>query len=64
MPNYGNPKYWDERYKEQQNTMFDWQNKQAVRLLIIKVSIMQVHYSLIKDFNYWMRKCRVQLKYV
>ncbi len=24
MPNYGDPKYWDERYKDNENTTFDW----------------------------------------
>jgi 2-polyprenyl-3-methyl-5-hydroxy-6-metoxy-1,4-benzoquinol methylase len=24
MPNYGDPKYWEERYKCQQGTTFDW----------------------------------------
>lgn len=24
MPNYGNKTYWDERYKAQKNTVFDW----------------------------------------
>lgn len=24
MPNYGDPKYWDERYSEQQGNTFDW----------------------------------------
>ena len=24
MPNYGNPKYWDDRYKQQRFTTFDW----------------------------------------
>ena len=24
MPNYGDPKYWDKRYKDQQNSTFDW----------------------------------------
>jgi len=24
MPNYGDPKYWDKRYKEQENGTFDW----------------------------------------
>jgi hypothetical protein len=24
MPNYGDPKYWNKRYKEQAKTMFDW----------------------------------------
>ena len=24
MPNYGDPKYWDKRYKEQENATFDW----------------------------------------
>ena len=24
MPNYGDPKYWDKRYREQEDTTFDW----------------------------------------
>ena len=24
MPNYGDPKYWEERYKTQKGTTFDW----------------------------------------
>jgi len=24
MPNYGNPKYWDERYAQGNGSMFDW----------------------------------------
>lgn len=24
MTNYGNPSYWDERYKECEGTMYDW----------------------------------------
>ena len=24
MPNYGDPKYWDDRYKKQHNRSFDW----------------------------------------
>ena len=24
MPNYGDPGYWDKRYEEQENTVFDW----------------------------------------
>ena len=24
MPNYGDPKYWDKRYKENEGSMFDW----------------------------------------
>jgi len=24
MPNYGDPKYWDERYSEQEGSTFDW----------------------------------------
>lgn len=24
MPNYGDPQYWEERYKTQPNTTFDW----------------------------------------
>jgi len=24
MPNYGDPKYWEERYDEQMGTTFDW----------------------------------------
>ena len=24
MPNYGDPKYWNDRYKQQMGTTFDW----------------------------------------
>ena len=24
MPNYGDPKYWEQRYDEQKDTTFDW----------------------------------------
>ena len=24
MPNYGDQKYWEERYKEQEGTTYDW----------------------------------------
>ena len=24
MPNYGDPKYWDKRYSDNQGNMFDW----------------------------------------
>eukprot|EP00344_Euplotes_crassus_P005101 CAMPEP_0196999378 /NCGR_PEP_ID=MMETSP1380-20130617/4579_1 /TAXON_ID=5936 /ORGANISM="Euplotes crassus, Strain CT5" /LENGTH=49 /DNA_ID=CAMNT_0042416291 /DNA_START=30 /DNA_END=179 /DNA_ORIENTATION=+ len=24
MPSYGDPKYWDKRYKDQEDTTFDW----------------------------------------
>ena len=24
MPNYGDPKYWDRRYKENDGNVFDW----------------------------------------
>ena len=24
MPNYGNPKYWDDRYRDKRSTTFDW----------------------------------------
>jgi len=24
MPNYGDPKYWEDRYKSQKGTTFDW----------------------------------------
>jgi hypothetical protein len=24
MPNYGDPKYWDKRYRNNEGTMFDW----------------------------------------
>ncbi len=24
MPNYGDPTYWNKRYKEQEGTTFDW----------------------------------------
>jgi 2-polyprenyl-3-methyl-5-hydroxy-6-metoxy-1,4-benzoquinol methylase len=24
MPNYGDPKYWDKRYRNNEGSMFDW----------------------------------------
>lgn len=27
MPNYGDPKYWDKRYRDQEDTTFDWYQK-------------------------------------
>eukprot|EP00826_Nyctotherus_ovalis_P024493 TRINITY_DN1893_c0_g2_i2.p1 TRINITY_DN1893_c0_g2~~TRINITY_DN1893_c0_g2_i2.p1 ORF type:complete len:321 (-),score=84.94 TRINITY_DN1893_c0_g2_i2:125-1087(-) len=35
MPKYGDPKYWDKRYKEQENNVFDWlENYAGVKPLI------------------------------
>lgn len=50
MPNYGDPKYWDKRYSDNEGTVFDWledyqslkplldefiPNKETARILII-----------------------------
>lgn len=32
MPNYGDPKYWENRYKDQKDTTFDWLNIYLLRL--------------------------------
>ncbi len=35
MPNYGDPRYWDERYKQQNQTTFDWlENYHTLRPLL------------------------------
>ncbi len=35
MPNYGDPKYWDKRYIEQENATFDWlEDYSSLRSLI------------------------------
>jgi len=37
MPNYGDPKYWDKRYKEQENSVFDWlEDYASLKSLLIK----------------------------
>ena len=38
MPNYGDPGYWDQRYKEQEGTTFDWlEDFESIRPLIEQV---------------------------
>lgn len=38
MPNYGDPKYWDERYKNQNKTTFDWlENYETLRPLLVNL---------------------------
>lgn len=32
MPNYGDPKYWEQRYEDQNGTTFDWYNLANNRL--------------------------------
>jgi len=35
MPNYGDPKYWDDRYKSQNKSTFDWlENYESLRPLM------------------------------
>ena len=35
MPNYGDPKYWDKRYKKQMDSYFDWlENYESLRPLM------------------------------
>lgn len=35
MPNYGDPRYWDERYKQQGHQTFDWlENYQSLKPLL------------------------------
>jgi ubiquinone/menaquinone biosynthesis C-methylase UbiE len=35
MPNYGDPKYWDQRYKKQKDTYFDWlENYESLKPLM------------------------------
>ena len=36
MPNYGDPKYWDKRYQEQDGIMYDWLEKYDTLKNIIK----------------------------
>ncbi len=36
MPNYGDPKYWEQRYNEQKDTTFDWLEKINTGLKILK----------------------------
>ena len=37
MPNYGDPTYWDARYKEQSGTTFDWlEDYPALKEIIYK----------------------------
>ena len=38
MQNYGDPKYWDNRYKNQENTTFDWlEDYNSLKFLIKKL---------------------------
>ncbi len=39
MPNYGDPKYWDKRYKEQENATFDWLEDYASLKSLIKTLV-------------------------
>lgn len=39
MPNYGDPKYWEERYSEQKDSTFDW------------LEDYQSLYSILKEFK-------------
>jgi hypothetical protein len=35
MPNYGDPKYWDDRYRDHEGTTFDWlEDFEAIEPLI------------------------------
>jgi 2-polyprenyl-3-methyl-5-hydroxy-6-metoxy-1,4-benzoquinol methylase len=35
MPNYGDPGYWDQRYRDQEGTTFDWlEDYEAIEPLI------------------------------
>ncbi len=35
MPNYGDPKYWDERYRQQHDTTYDWlENYETLKPLL------------------------------
>ena len=40
MPNYGDPKYWEERYEEQMGTTFDWlEDYETLRPIIEELKI-------------------------
>ena len=42
MPNYGDPKYWDERYTKNDGIMFDWlEDWQSLKPLLTDTSIMK-----------------------
>ena len=40
MPNYGDPKYWEDRYKAQSNTTFDWlEDYETLKPLITSLNL-------------------------
>lgn len=40
MPNYGDPKYWEERYKSQKETTFDWlEDYQTLKSIIDELKL-------------------------
>jgi 2-polyprenyl-3-methyl-5-hydroxy-6-metoxy-1,4-benzoquinol methylase len=40
MPNYGDPKYWEDRYKAQTDTTFDWlEDYDTLKTLIESLNI-------------------------
>jgi 2-polyprenyl-3-methyl-5-hydroxy-6-metoxy-1,4-benzoquinol methylase len=40
MPNYGDPKYWEDRYKTQTETTFDWlEDYDTLKALIDELNI-------------------------
>eukprot|EP00347_Sterkiella_histriomuscorum_P015715 403355957 len=46
MPNYGDPGYWDQRYKEQDGTVFDWlEDYEAIEPLLEDLFVNRDDYS-------------------
>ncbi|CDW72686.1 UNKNOWN [Stylonychia lemnae] len=46
MPNYGDPQYWDQRYKEQEGTIFDWlEDYEAIEPLLDDIFQKRQDYS-------------------
>ena len=39
MPNYGHPKYWDERYTQHKGSMFDWLEDYETLSLILNENL-------------------------
>ena len=51
MPNYGEAQYWDERYKEQEGTVFDWLKNWADIKETIEQNAIKVDKSEMKILN-------------
>ncbi len=40
MPNYGDPKYWEERYNQQKDSTFDWlENYDSIKNFILQFKL-------------------------